>query len=161
MADQSGRPRTLKRWLKSTSNRTFIVYPLVIFLLECLIRKGVPSVFAWGLPLLPWGFLQYYWGGKYRTRKGGGGPGVEVPPDRIVDTGIYAYTRNPMYLGHLIFMGGLVISFGSPPALGLLIFYLFWFQKRVLHDEKRLQKMFGQDYINYMGRVKRWIPMLF
>lgn len=161
MSKKDGRPRTLKRWLKSTSNRTFIVYPVVIVVLECLIHKGAPALIIWGLPLLPWGYLQYHWGGKYRTRKGGGGPGVDVPPDRIVDTGIYAWTRNPMYLGHLIFMAGLAISFWSLPAVALFTYHLVWFQNRVLHDEQRLQQMFGQDYVNYRGRVKRWIPGLF
>jgi protein-S-isoprenylcysteine O-methyltransferase Ste14 len=60
--------------------------------------------------LLAWGYLQYHLGGVYRTHNGGGGPGVEIPPDKIVDTGIYGLTRNPMYLGHLIFMTGLAIS---------------------------------------------------
>lgn len=161
MSNNKTRPKTLKRWLKSTSNRTFIVYPVVIFVLECLIQKGIPALTIWGVPLLPWGYLQFRWGGKYRTRNGGGGPGVDIPPERIVDTGIYAYTRNPMYLGHMIFMLGLIITFRSLPALALLIYHLFWFQQRVLHDEQRLQQMFGQDYVNYMGRVKRWIPGLF
>ena len=154
------RPFTLKRWLKSTSNRTFIVYPLLVFALECIIYNGMPDLFLWGLPLLPWGYLQYRLGGNYRTRHGGGGPGVDVPPDRIVDTGIYAWTRNPMYLGHLIFMAGLAISLLSIPALALLIFHFFWFQKRVLEDEQRLQQRFGQAYSGYMQKVKRWIPGL-
>jgi len=157
----SNRPRTLKRWLKSTSNRKFIVYPIVIIILECLLNKGIPVLVFWGMPMLAWGYLQYHLGGVYRTRNGGGGPGVEIPPDKIVDTGIYGLTRNPMYLGHLIFMTGLAISFWSLPAVALLIYHFFWFQKRVLIDEQRLLQMFGQNYVNYMARVKRWIPGIF
>ena len=33
-----------------------------------------------------------------------------------------------------------------------------WFQRRVLHDEERLEKIFGAEYTDYRGRVKRWIP---
>lgn len=150
------RPFTLKRWLKSTSRRTFVLYPVVIFVLEYLLHQGKPVFVVWGLPLLPWGYLQYRLGGDYRTRHGGGGPGIEIPPDSIVDTGIYAWVRNPMYLGHLIFIAGLAITFWSLPALLLLVFHLFWFNNRVREDEKHLLQLFGQPYQDYMNKVKRW-----
>ena len=35
-----------------------------------------------------------------------------------------------------------------------------WFQRRVIEDEARLQARFGADYLDYRGRVKRWIPGL-
>ena len=162
MNDSTGRPvrrrRGLRRWFKSTSNRTFIVYPVVIVLFELLIHGGELNVVPWGLLLLPWGYLQFRLSGEYRTRRGGGGPGLDNPPERIVDTGIYAWTRNPMYLGHLIFVTGLAISFWSLPALVLLVYLVFWFQGRVEGDEARLKEMFGADYVDYMRRVKRWIP---
>jgi hypothetical protein len=74
-----------RRWLKSTSNRTFIVWPVALFALEALVQQGVPIVYWWGLPLLAWGYLQYRLVGNYRARTGGGGPGISIPPDRIVD----------------------------------------------------------------------------
>ena len=89
---------------------------------------------------------------------GGGGPGLSNPPERIVDSGIYAYTRNPMYLGHLIFMAGLAITFWSLAALVLLVVHLPWYQRRVLGDEAHLKTLFGQGYVDYAARVKRWIP---
>ena len=57
-----------------------------------------------------WGYLQYRLCGKYRTTRGGGGPSPEVPAERLVSTGLYAYTRNPMYLGHLFGLSGLSFS---------------------------------------------------
>ena len=94
----------------------------------------------------------------YRTAHGGGGPGIEIPPDRVVDSGIYAYTRNPMYLGHLIFMAGLAVTFSSIPAVLLLVFHVFWFHRRVLEDEVHLKTVFGEAYLSYLQRVKRWVP---
>ena len=149
---------TLRRWLKSTSNRTFIVYPLAIVAAELLIHRGALRFVPWFLPLLPWGYLQYRLVGHYRIRHGGGGPGMSNPPERIVTTGPYRHTRNPMYLGHLIFMLGLALTLASWIAAALFAFHLFWFHRRALEDEAQLSRRFGAQYDAYALRVKRWIP---
>jgi protein-S-isoprenylcysteine O-methyltransferase Ste14 len=63
-----------------------------------------------------------------------------------------------MYLGHLIFMLGLVVTFWSWFALILFAARIVWFHVRVLRDEARLEQIFGDDYAAYCARVKRWIP---
>ena len=148
------------RWLKSTSNRTFIVWPIVLFAIEALLQQGVPRILGWGLPLLAWGYLQYKLVGRYRTRLGGGGPGVSVPPDRIVDTGPYRWVRNPMYLGHLVFLAGLAVTLRSWVGAAVVVGHAFWFQGHVRRDEARLEQLFGEAYRDYRRRVKRWIPGL-
>jgi hypothetical protein len=145
-------------WLKSTSKRTFIVYPPLIIALELALSGGSLPFVPWGLPLLLWGYLQYRLVGHYRSQMGGGGPGVDTPPDRIVEIGPYRYLRNPMYLGHLIFMAGLAITFRSFAATALLAFHVVWFHLRVLEDERHLEQIFGASYLDYKSRVKRWIP---
>ena len=71
---------------------------------------------------------------------------MDVMPEQIIATGPYRYTRNPMYLGHLIFMVGLALTFWSWFAIVLLVARAIWFQQRVLHDERRLEKAFGVEY---------------
>jgi protein-S-isoprenylcysteine O-methyltransferase Ste14 len=149
---------TVRRWLKSTSNRTFIVWPLVLFAAEAMMQRDVPVIHWWGLPFLAWGYLQYRLVGGYRARVGGGGPGIAVPPERIVATGPYRWVRNPMYLGHLVFFAGMALALGSWIALGVLVFHVFWFDRRVREDEARLYQIFGRAYGDYCSRVKRWIP---
>ena len=149
---------SFRRWLKSTSNRTFIAWPLALLAVEALRQHGMPAIDPWGAPLLAWGYLQYRWVGAYRSRLGGGGPGVSVPPDRAVRAGPYRWVRNPMYLGHLIFFAGLAVLLRSWPGVALLVFHLFWFDRRVREDEQRLTALFGDDYRDYCRRVKRWIP---
>ena len=86
---------------------------------------------------------------------------MEVPPERIIASGPYRYTRNPMYLGHLIFLSGLALTLWSWLGLILLVARAAWFHRRVLHDEARLDQMFGAEYAAYRARVKRWIPGCF
>lgn len=161
MGSNEAKPFNLKKWLKKTSSRVFIVYPLAIILIELLIDAGKPALSLWGLPLIPWGYLQFRLSGQYRNRIGGGGPGFDVPPERLVTTGIFSLTRNPMYLGQMIYMSGFVICFQSLPGIALLMYHCFWYTARVNEDEKRLAEMFGQSYLDYKGRVKRWIPGVF
>ena len=151
---------SLGRWFKSTSNRTFIVWPLALFAVEALVRQGWPVIHVWALPLLAWGYLQYRLVGNYRTKLGGGGPGVAIPPDRIVERGIYRWVRNPMYLGHLIYLAGVVLALGSWIAAAVFAFHLIWFHRRVREDEIHLEALFGEPYRDYCRRVKRWVPGL-
>jgi protein-S-isoprenylcysteine O-methyltransferase Ste14 len=118
----------------------------------------MPRIHVWGLPLLAWGYLQYRFVGNFRAHEGGGGPGIAIPPDRIVRTGPYRWVRNPMYLGHLIFFAGLALTLGSWIAAAVAAFHAVWFDRRVREDEQRLETLFGDDYRDYRRRVKRWIP---
>lgn len=152
--------RPFWHWLKSTSRRTFLIYPVLIAALEWLLQDRLTFA-PWGGALLIWGYLQFRLGGRYRTHHGGGGPGLDVPPERIVDTGIYAYIRNPMYLGHMIFMAGLAITFHSWAAVALLVFHLFWFDGRAREDEAHLETLFGDSYLAYKAHTKRWLPFIY
>jgi protein-S-isoprenylcysteine O-methyltransferase Ste14 len=63
-----------------------------------------------------------------------------------------------MYLGHLIFLLGLAVTFWSWFAMVILVGRAIWFHRRVLQDEARLDGIFGAEYATYRSRVKRWIP---
>jgi protein-S-isoprenylcysteine O-methyltransferase Ste14 len=63
-----------------------------------------------------------------------------------------------MYLGHLIFVMGLAVTFWSWFALLLLGARAVWFHRRVRRDERRLEARFGAEYVAYCRRVSRWIP---
>lgn len=147
-----------RRWLKGTSNRTFILWPIVLLLMQVAIDGGWPRLELWGLPLLAWGYGQYRLVGRLRTRLGGGGPGMSNPPDQLVTTGPYRFTRNPMYLGHLIFFFGLAVVLHSWLPWLVLLVHLFWFDARARDDEVHLMARFDGPYAEYRRRVKRWVP---
>jgi protein-S-isoprenylcysteine O-methyltransferase Ste14 len=148
------------RWLTRTPVQTFILSPLAVIAVELVLHGGKPVFVPWGGLLLAWGYLQYRLVGRYRLRLGGGGPGMQAPPQRILTQGPYRYVRNPMYLGHLILLAGLAVTFRSVFALLLLAARAVWFHRRVLEDEARLEALFGAPYNAYRARVKRWIPLL-
>jgi protein-S-isoprenylcysteine O-methyltransferase Ste14 len=153
--------QNLLHWLGRTPVQTFILCPLAVIGFELALRgrlEIVSWIQPWGLPLVAWGYLQYRLVGRFRLRQGGGGPGMAAAPQRIVAQGPYRYTRNPMYLGHLIFMLGLALTFRSWFGLVLLGLRAAWFQHRVLGDEARLTAAFGAEYEAYRAQVRRWIP---
>jgi protein-S-isoprenylcysteine O-methyltransferase Ste14 len=149
------------RFLSRTPIRTFVVYPAVALVWELAIERSEFQANLWFIPLMIWGYLQYRLCGRYRIRVGGGGPGLETPPDRLVSTGPYALTRNPMYLGHIIFLIGLTLTLKSWLAAMITIGTAIWFHLRVIGDEKKLVPRLGQPYVNYLATVKRWIPGVF
>jgi protein-S-isoprenylcysteine O-methyltransferase Ste14 len=113
---------------------------------------------AWS-PLMVAGYLSYRLAGRYRLRRAGGPPGMsQGMPDRLIITGPYAATRNPMYLGHLVFLAGLAMVTRSPLAALIAAAHVPWFAARVRRDELRLRERFGAPYEAYCARVPRWVP---
>jgi hypothetical protein len=156
--------RILKRsWddFQNTNTRTFKIFPGLALAYETLRRNGVLSVDMRFAPLLIFGYYQHRLIGRYRTRQGGGGGSFENLPDKLVQEGPYAFTRNPMYLGDLIFTLGLALILRSKASLLLLLVNAVMLHQRVLEDEERLRQRFGPEYDEYCRRVKRWLPYLF
>jgi protein-S-isoprenylcysteine O-methyltransferase Ste14 len=152
---------TRRRWLVRTPFRTFVLYPAIVLVESLLVRRGGVRVDSRFALLLAWGCLQFRLVGDYRVGRGGGGPGIQVPPTDLVETGAYAFTRNPMYLAQLIFLLGLALTFRSLAGAAIFGANAAWFHQRVLEDEERLARQFGPRYEAYCARVKRWVPGLF
>ncbi len=150
----------VRRWFVSTPRRTFVFYPLAVVVFEFAVY-GQLTIVPWGLVFLLGGYALYRLAGNFRIARGKGGPGIDVPPESLVIDGPYHYTRNPMYLGHLIFLLGLAVTFVSWLAVVLFLGHIHWFHRRVREDEVRLVARFGAPYTAYAAKVKRWIPFVF
>ena len=146
------------RLLRSTPRRSFLLYPLLVIGFEVLRQRRPPRLAPAFVPLLAWGYLQYRLVGNYRRRLREGSVGMERIPDTLIQSGPYARTRNPMYLGHLIFLAGLALAFRSRVGWLILLANIPWFHARVLRDEARLREAFGTEYERYCASVPRWIP---
>ena len=76
----------------------------------------------------------------------------------VVESGLYRYTRNPMYLGMLFVLTGISIWFGSVSVvIGLPLFVLLVTTQQIIPEEQTLTKKFGQSYLDYKHRVRRWL----
>lgn len=75
-----------------------------------------------------------------------------------VETGPYKITRNPMYLGMVFIQIGVAIILGSAIALVPLAVFFWIIQKNFIEGEERyMEERFGERYLNYKKRVRRWI----
>jgi protein-S-isoprenylcysteine O-methyltransferase Ste14 len=76
----------------------------------------------------------------------------------LVTGGVYAYTRNPMYLGTLIMFAGLAFALHSLWLLVILPALFAGLQQLAISGEERhLAARFGADWLAYASRVRRWI----
>ncbi len=76
----------------------------------------------------------------------------------IVTTGLYRFSRNPMYAGLLTILTGYAVWLGSlSPFLLLPVFYWLITEMQIKPEEKILKQKFGDEYLNYKNRVRRWL----
>ncbi|MEN8175948.1 MAG: isoprenylcysteine carboxylmethyltransferase family protein [Pseudomonadota bacterium] len=76
----------------------------------------------------------------------------------LVTGGMYRYTRNPMYLGLLLILGGWAVWLGElSPFLVLPLFIWALTGLQIVHEERALQGCFGEGYADYCRRVRRWL----
>ena len=80
------------------------------------------------------------------------------PATTLQTSGVYAISRNPMYTGLFFFYLGLTFMMGSWWHL-ILLPLLYWIFKKYIikREEAYLQRKFGQEYLNYQAKVRRWL----
>lgn len=82
-------------------------------------------------------------------------------PDKsssLVASGIYRFSRNPMYLGFLLVLIGWAAFLGSwAPALWLPVFVAYMNRFQIQPEERALIQRFGPEFLAYAGSVRRWL----
>jgi protein-S-isoprenylcysteine O-methyltransferase Ste14 len=80
------------------------------------------------------------------------------PTTAIVAAGPYRYTRNPLYVGMtLIYIGISARANALPPVLLLPVVFAIMQRGVIEHEERYLERKFGDEYLRYKERVRRWI----
>jgi protein-S-isoprenylcysteine O-methyltransferase Ste14 len=76
----------------------------------------------------------------------------------LVASGIYRWTRNPMYLGLLTVLLGWAAFLASPwGVLGPVIFVLYLNRFQIAPEERALERLFGASFVAYKSKVRRWL----
>ena len=162
-----GLGRHILSFFRRTPTRTFVLCPLLTLVWTLASQRGSLKLAALltpsGLLLMLIGYLLHRKATNYRVKQSGGGRGEvwQAPPERLITSGPYNYTRNPVYVGHLVYLSGVAIALSSTLGVVILIVTAVGLNVRVLKDERRLTELFGPSYVEYKSRVRRWIPFLF
>jgi protein-S-isoprenylcysteine O-methyltransferase Ste14 len=90
-----------------------------------------------------------------------GGSRKKVAAEELVTNGLLNHVRNPLYVGNIMVMVGLVAIHGNPwvCVLGVAV-TVFGYCAIVAAEEAFLSRQFGAEYAEYCRRVPRWIPRL-
>jgi protein-S-isoprenylcysteine O-methyltransferase Ste14 len=76
----------------------------------------------------------------------------------IVSSGVYRFSRNPMYLGFLLVLAGWAVHLSNAGAALLLPpFVAYMTRYQIKPEERALLAKFGSEYAEYMSRVRRWL----
>lgn len=79
-------------------------------------------------------------------------------PDKLVTQSLFAYSRNPMYLGFVLLLLGISILLGSLSPFIISFFYFMllnnWY---IPFEEKCCEETLGEEYLAYKSIVRRWI----
>ncbi len=80
------------------------------------------------------------------------------PALAIVEDGPYRYSRNPMYVCYALGYAGLVLLMDSPVMLLVLAYFIYLMTTIIIEPEEAyLERTFGQKYLDYKQKVRRWI----
>ena len=96
--------------------------------------------------------------GSFRSARTTVNPLKPETTSSLVTTGIYRYTRNPMYLGMALALVGWAVFLGN--ALTLIFvagFMLYMNRFQIAPEERVLANLFGTEFAVYQGKVRRWI----
>ncbi len=82
----------------------------------------------------------------------------DKPVSNLIQEGPFRYTRNPLYLSDAMMYAGIAVLRKSLWAIVLLPLAMFVIQREVMGREERyLERTFGEEYLDYKARVRRWV----
>ena len=78
--------------------------------------------------------------------------------NRLVTSGIFKYSRNPMYLGMLMIIISTSIFYLNIYSILTPFLFVFWINKfQIKREEAFLAEKFGKEYLSYKNKTRRWL----
>jgi protein-S-isoprenylcysteine O-methyltransferase Ste14 len=120
-------------------------------------RFGSLFISILAVVLLILGFFIRIWATLYFYQQGMAVIRLE-PQKKLLKGGPYSFSRNPFYLGGNVFIFlGAVFLLGSSSGIVLTAIAVAATDLMIRREEKQLAQKFGQQWMSYQGRVRRWI----
>ena len=102
-----------------------------------------------GLLLFLWSLFSF--GQSFRV-------GIDIDhPNKLVTTGIFAYSRNPIYVAFVFILLGQFLIFSNWILLLYLGAAIWLFHRQILREEDYLKQYYGEQYSEYCRRVRRYL----
>jgi protein-S-isoprenylcysteine O-methyltransferase Ste14 len=78
--------------------------------------------------------------------------------DQLVTSGIFKRSRNPIYLGDAMILAGFLLYWDAVIGLPLVPVFVWVIEKGFIEgEENRLRRKFGQSFVTYEGKTRRWV----
>lgn len=101
-----------------------------------------------GLSLMLWSLVSF--GQSFRV-------GIDTDhPDKLITTGVFAFSRNPIYVAFAFILLGQFLIFSNWILLLYICAAIWLFHRQVLREEDYLKKHYGREYSEYCSRVRRY-----
>tara|TARA_Y100001978_G_C23667507_1_gene421974 strand:+ start:1241 stop:1567 length:327 start_codon:yes stop_codon:yes gene_type:complete len=76
----------------------------------------------------------------------------------LVTSGIFKYSRNPMYLGMVLILISTAVKFNFYGGVLVIVFFVYFITIfQILPEEKAMKKLFGEDFLKYKNKTRRWL----
>jgi len=126
--------------------RVPLAYPLAI--IGYWLARPTRSLIVWGAAIAMAGLIIR-----------GAAAGIVHKGEQLATSGIYAWTRNPLYLGSIVIATGFAVAANSWIVAALMAAYFAAFYPVVIRmEENNLQEKFGAQFDAYMARVSAFLP---
>ena len=129
--------------------------PFPEVLLKSLLEKGLLSwigILLNILGLIGFALSLKSFGRSFRV-------GIDVEkPDELITSGMFAISRNPIYVSFWLFFGGLTLVHLNITSIVMLVCFLVPFiHRQVLREESFMKKHYGEQYTEYCKKVRRYL----
>ncbi|MDB3996516.1 isoprenylcysteine carboxylmethyltransferase family protein [Gammaproteobacteria bacterium] len=76
----------------------------------------------------------------------------------LVTSGVFKFSRNPMYLGMVIILFGLALMFNLVGGILFVLLFMIYITKfQIRPEEEVMERLFGEDFIKYKHKVRMWL----